>query len=294
MGQVRPTNANQPFASPASGFGGQQSGGFGGQTPPPTWGTASPHAIAPPAKNSKTWLWVLGIIGGLVLLCGGGLAALVAFVPDSNSKSNNNNNYNSGVNNTNRTNTASNNSNSNANSKVQKDDFSGWPTGDQTYGVLKYEGGEYFFNSDKPNFFSIIHSTKVYRTENATTKLTVRNPTAGATDSGYGLVIHGDPDAVLKQDYAFLIDSKLQKYRIVRHKDKKETTVTSWTFSSAIKSGTDKNVLEIKDDDGTMTFYINGSTVTSLTDSYGIKSGISGIYVSDTFPIAFSNLEIRK
>ena len=33
--------------------------------------------MQPPKKSSKAWLWVVGILGLVVLLCGGGFAALV-------------------------------------------------------------------------------------------------------------------------------------------------------------------------------------------------------------------------
>lgn len=48
-----------------------------GSTPGPLPGPG------PAPKKSNTWKWVLGILGGLVLLCGGGVAACAVFVGTS-------------------------------------------------------------------------------------------------------------------------------------------------------------------------------------------------------------------
>ena len=48
--------------------------------PPPNWQQQpqpQQYSMQPPKKSSKTWLWVLGIMGVLVLLCGGGFVGLI-------------------------------------------------------------------------------------------------------------------------------------------------------------------------------------------------------------------------
>src|SRR5438128_6842997 len=43
----------------------------------PTWNTApQQYSMQPPVKSSKTWIWVLGILVILVLVCGGGLVGV--------------------------------------------------------------------------------------------------------------------------------------------------------------------------------------------------------------------------
>jgi hypothetical protein len=100
--------------------------------------------------------------------------------------------------------------------------------------------------------------------------------------------------APLTKGYAFLIDTDSQRYRVARHSNKDEKTVVEWTYLPSVKSGTQENVLEVKDENGNMSFYVNGQLATTYTDTMGYKSGVAGLYVSDTVPVAFSALEIRK
>src|SRR5688500_11696961 len=56
----------------------------------PSWDTtqdAGAYSMQQKKKSSKAWLWVLGILGLVVVLCGGGIAGFfiyVASVADSN------------------------------------------------------------------------------------------------------------------------------------------------------------------------------------------------------------------
>ena len=50
-------------------------------TAQPGWNQAQPqYAMQQPRKSSKTWIWVLLILGGLVLLCGGGALVLLFYI----------------------------------------------------------------------------------------------------------------------------------------------------------------------------------------------------------------------
>ena len=110
---------------------------------------------------------------------------------------------------------------------------------------------------------------------------------------GFGLIFHSDPTPLTK-DYAFLIDSKKKRYRIVRHEPEKETPVVAWTNSAAIKDGMAENVLEIRDKSGTVELYINGQMVTSIKNTFGYKGGVAGLYSGDGIKAAFKKLEISK
>ena len=61
-----------------------------------------------------------------------------------------------------------------------------------------------------------------------------------------------------------------------------------------IKSGSEENVLEVRDDGTKMDFYINGLKVTSQSNVFGYRGGVVGVYTGIDTPIAFSDLEIRK
>jgi galactose mutarotase-like enzyme len=148
-------------------------------------------------------------------------------------------------------------------------------------------------SSKKDGFYYVLVAPATYKTENATTKVTVRNINNGDNSLGYGLLFHSNPTP-LKQDYAFLIDSKNQKYRIVKHKPQKEDEAVGWTNSNFIKEGSQENVLEVRDEKGSINFYINGNFVTSIRNTDGYKGGVTGVYVGGMSPVGFSNLEIKR
>lgn len=159
------------------------------------------------------------------------------------------------------------------------------------YGDLKYKGGELIMSSKRKGTYFVIIPTRNYKTENAATRITVRNVDEEDSRLGFGLVFHS-ANQPLKQDYAFLIDSENKRFRIVRHDTRKEINEIKWTESSAIKDGTQGNVLEVRDDGSNMEFFINGESVTTLKNTDGYKGGVAGFYAGDAIPIAFSHLEV--
>src|SRR5262245_35771259 len=74
MQQPAPTNPSPGIVPPPqtspSGFGQPQ------QQIQTSWNPQSQYTVQP-KKSSKTWLWVLGILGLVLLLCGGGFAGLI-------------------------------------------------------------------------------------------------------------------------------------------------------------------------------------------------------------------------
>lgn len=267
MGQAPVTNKNTFPIQPVS----QQN-----------WGTSQPTFVAPP-KKSKAWMWILGIVG--IVALGGivgfvALVALVANIPDEPAENNN----------TTTTSTPTKNYDS-----LTKDDFSKWAKFSNSDGSGEFSNGEYKLQSKQSNFFYVLISpNKNFKTSNASTTVTVRNVNGVETNLGYGILVHGDSNAILSRDYVFLIDANKQSYRVAKHLDKKEITEVSWTKFPAIRSGTQTNELQVKDENGKMSFFINGQFATSVTDSIGYKDGVVGIYAGDGVPIAFSNLQLGK
>ncbi len=274
INQARPTS------------GGQQ---FGSHRQPNDW-SAKPLYPVKPQKNSNNWLLIAGILGGLVLLCGGGFIGLIAFVSNIENEPRGNTNF---ALNTVNTIKADKKSASDDRKELTKIDLSNWNKDFSEYGNTDFRNDVLVMSSKKNNFYYVLVAPAVHKTENSTTKLSVRNIANGNNSLGYGLIIHSNP-VPLQQDYAFLIDSKTQRYRIVTHKPQKEENVVSWTKSTSIKEGTQENVLEVRDENVLMSFYINGDFITSLRNSDGYKDGVAGIYVGGASPIGFSNLEIRK
>lgn len=243
------------------------------------------------SKKSRTWLWVVGIFGILLLLCGGGFAVFLGFAIYNADNSNDNGRVS--TDNKNSRPTPSPKNVPDDRSSVQKIDLSGWVQTNSLYGNTEFTGGELVMSSKQKGFYYVLVAQRDYTTENATTRVSVRNIDNVDSTMGYGLVFHSNPQP-LQQGYAFLIDSKKKRYRLVRHIPSDEPIVVKWTNSTAIKDGTQENVLEARDKSGEVELYINGEKVTSIRNTYGYKPGVPGIYSGDGAKAAFSNLEIRK
>lgn len=286
MNQTRPTAASPPFAN---------QGGTPGNwnAPPPQF---SMPATTP--QKSKTWLWVLGILGGLMLICGGGFVGFVFWAASlDNNNSNravlvNTSNYNSGSSIKNKS-VANSISEPINNSSVQKIDLSKWVNGNTDLGDTEFTDGELLMSSGRKNYYYVLAAQAVYKTAGAATKVTVRNVNQESSNLGSGLVIHSNP-IPLTQDYAFLIDSESKKYRVVRHTPGDEIVVVKWTRSTAVKNGTQGNVLEVRDAGKTMNFYINGEFIRSVGNTDGFSGGVAGLYAGDAVQTAFSDLEINQ
>ena len=212
-----------------------------------------------------------------------GFFAWVASLPETNK------NYNGA----NASNTAQKNSTPVDKTTVQTIDLSKWVKGDTDIGTTEYTNGEFLMGSKEKGYYYVLASQSIYKTENAVTKVTVKNINEESTSLGFGLVVHSNP-VPLTQDYAFLIDSESKKYRVVRHVPGDEIVVVGWTRSSAIKDGTQENVLEVRDENKKMNFYINGELVKTVENKDGYSGGVAGLYSGDAVQIAFSNFEIRK
>ena len=276
-----------PVTSPRTTFGNQPATQGG-------WNAPAQYA-PPPKKSSKTWVWVLLIIGVLVLVCGGGGVAFVALVynlpPD-------NTNSNGKIVLTNKGNPPPSNGTTNkGNPPTDKTpdnlDLSKWVKDFSAYGNTEFTDGEFRMSSKQANFYYVLVADKKYSTTGATTRVTVRNVDSAASPMGFGLVFHSNPDP-LKQDYAFLIDTKKKKYRVVRHEPSKEVAVVAWTNSELIKDGSQENKLEIRDKGDTTELYINDQLVTSIKNTYAFTGGVPGLYTGDAVKIGFKDLQIVK
>src|SRR5580765_4017586 len=99
------------------------------------WNVApQPYSMQPPKKSSKTWVWVLLILGAVVILCGGGFAGLLFYAASQADKASNENpppaspsNKGSNLSPSNKdTNVATSNSDSGSRMRLEKIDFSKW------------------------------------------------------------------------------------------------------------------------------------------------------------------------
>jgi hypothetical protein len=253
----------------------------------PQWNTAPQPYSMQPKKSSKTWIWVLLILGVVALLCGGGVVGL--FIVGSQMEvANANTSTTPTPKKGSTTSTPSHTKTNGTNTSTT------WVRTTSLYGNTEYSNGEFFMSSKQKGFYYVLAAPEdTDQTEKANTTVTLRNVDNADSRLGYGLVFHSNPTP-LQQGYAFLIDSKKQKYRVVHHSPQKEDSVITWTKSDAIKVGTEENTLEVRDLPDKIELYINGTLVNTIKNQYGYAGGVVGLYSGDAAKIAFKDLELRK
>ena len=289
MNQPRPTDPPRQAATNQPGM--QQA----------AWNTAPQQYGGPPKKSSKTWLWVVLILGLVVLLCGGGLVGFFAYVATQvdtntvahNATPSNSKTFPSNTSSTSSTTTTT--TSSDGRDDVQDIDLADWVKDFSVYGTTEFTGGEFIMASKQKGYYYVLVAPDDYTTDGANVRVTLRNMDNMDSRYGYGLIFHSNPTP-LTQDYALLIDSKKKKYRVVRHEPSDEKTVVAWTNSTAIKDGSQENLLEARDkpDVSKVELYINGTLVNTIPNTYGYKGGVPGLYAGDAAKIAFKNLQVIK
>jgi uncharacterized protein YlbG (UPF0298 family) len=222
------------------------------------------------------------------------------------SLSTNSNNANANVRNDNRNanvtaNANVSNTNANANATVPTsftDDFSEqkWGTGQSAYGRIWYDSGEYHMTSRERTFVVMYAPSNDYNTENATVKVTARSVSGEVPSAGFGLMVHCVQTREKKlEDYALLIyPSDEPQYEVIMHKDGVQSSLVQRTKSSAIRSGSSPNQLEIRIRGNELSFYANGQFLTKVTDTANYRRGRAGLYTSDPYEVAFDDLTIDR
>ncbi len=228
----------------------------------------------------------MGILAAVVVLCGGGAIGFLGLLASVDTDPQTDNNKA-------KIDLKTESTPSTSDSKFEQIDLSKWAKTDPEYATSEYKNGEFIMGTKEKGYYYVLVSTTKHQTDDATTRVSVRNVEEKPSRLGYGLVFHSDPKPLVK-DYAFLIDADKKRYRVVKHSPGKETDVVKWTSSAVIKDGTQKNVLEARDRNGEISLYINGQKVDSVKNSDGYKGGVAGIYSGDGIPIAYSEFEIGK
>jgi len=258
---------------------------------------------AQPKKSNAVW-WILGGIAALAIIGIGLLVMVIAIASMSGNTNNRNvaNVNNNRVDNRNANVTANTNGSENVNSSNLPaqfaDDFSQpkWGVGDSKFGRIWYADDEYHMTSKERTYIVMYAPTDEYSTENATVKVTARSVNGGVASSGFGLMVHcAQSKAKQLEDYALLIyPSDTPQYEVIMHKDGNQTSLVPKTNSTAIRSGSNPNQLEIRIKGTELAFYINGQLLTRITDTENYRRGRAGLYTSDVTDIAFDDLEIER
>lgn len=275
------------------------------QSGSPQWAPA-PAAIPGPAPRKKSgaiW-WIIGgtAVVGIIAI---GLVIMVIVLASINANTNSNNrntNLRGGNRNAN-ANSNSNSNNSNVGSDVNlpaffSDDFSEekWTTDRGEYGDIWYDNNEYHMRSKEKTYLVMYAPGGDYDTANADVKVSVRSVDGSPSPTGYGLMVHGQRSKAGElEDYALLIYSGTNpQYEVIKHKGGQQTTVVPWAKSSAIRTGTSTNQLEVRARGTELSFYINGEYVDKISDTENFKRGVVGFYTSDVTEVAFDDLEIKR
>lgn len=269
-------------------------------TPPPPPAPPQWPPAPPPRKKSNAIWWILGGLIAVVVIGVGLVVMLIALA----SLSTNSNNLNANLRNDNRNsnlsaNTNVTNTNLNANATTPTslaDDFSEqkWGTGVSQYGRIWYDDGEYHMTSRERTFVVMYAPSDAYNTENATVKVTARSVDGSAPSAGFGLMVHCvQSKAKRLEDYALLIyPSDEPEYEVIMHKDGNQSSLVQRTKSTAIRSGSSPNQLEIRIRGAELSFYANGVFLTRINDTANFRRGRAGLYTSDVHEIAFDDLAI--
>jgi hypothetical protein len=172
-----------------------------------SWGSAPQQfSMQPPAKKaSKTWVWVVGILGLLVLVCGGGFVGFFAWVASQDTGHGNSSMANPSPSPSATTTTATN--STSGRTSVQSIDMSRWVQDFSVGGNTEYTDNEFIISSKQKTYYYVLVARDTYAYDEADVSITVRNIDDAASDMGYGLIFHSNPTP-LTQDYAFLIDTK--------------------------------------------------------------------------------------
>jgi uncharacterized protein YlbG (UPF0298 family) len=262
----------------------------------------SPTPSAAPQKKSNALWWVLGGIAAIAVI-GVGLVVMIIALASMGGNTNTNGNSNVRIVNRN-TNTAPPNTNSSPNANTTtvgdslSDNFSEqkWGIGNSGFGRIWYTDEEYHMSSKEKTYVVMYAPSDEYGTENATVKVTARSVDGTAPSAGFGLMVHcAQSKAKHLEDYALLIyPSDDPEYEVIMHKDGNQSSLISKTKSSAIRSGTSPNQLEIRVKGTEISFYINGQYLNRITDAENFKRGRAGLYTSDVTEVAFDDLEIER
>ena len=271
---------------------------------PQQWTPGPTSAPPPPRKKSNAIWWVLGGLIALLVI-GVGLVVLVIALASLSTNTNNSNanarNDNRNANATANANANASNANANTNATTPAsftDDFSQqkWGTGSSPFGRIWYQNDEYHMSSFPEKFVVMYAPSSDYNTENATVKVTARSVNGDVPAAGFGLMVHCAQTRDKKlEDYALLIyPSPEPEYEIIMHKAGVQSSLVQKTKSSAIRSGSSPNELEVRIRGNELSFYANGQFLTKVTDTANYRHGKAGLYTSDPYEVAFDDLTIDR
>jgi hypothetical protein len=158
---------------------------------------------------------------------------------------------------------------------------SGWPNDPTSTAWLDPDGLGYRLASAEPGRFVAVGAPGIAAQTDVYVSATVRK-TAGPSGGGYGLIVRDQqPNRRDGRDqggsyYVFEVSDR-GEYGVWQRDGSRWIDLVRWTPSNAVKPGGAENQLSVAAVGESMTFVINGTPVTTVTDST-LKSGGVGIF----------------
>jgi len=165
-------------------------------------------------------------------------------------------------------------------SLVFEDDFSnpssGWFVGSNDVREIAYEDGEYSVLVKKPNYSITGWNLEGGTQTDFSAELDVRAMSTVVGSCAGIMFRHITAQGESSSHYLFCVRSGDGAYRIQKLLSDEWTTLTDWTKSTYIRTGTSVNHLEVICRGGLIEVYANGQKLTSITD-LSLASGYVGV-----------------
>ena len=181
-----------------------------------------------------------------------------------------------------------------------KDDFgdiaSGWSSTTANTSARYYQDGEYHIVVKKENLVSWTSRSGDVSQGFDDVMIQVAAKRAEGAKGNYGIVFRERVDTDNKNDaYFFRVDPTTGMYILHKLIQSEWTTLIDWTKSSAIRTGSETNVLKVLVRGSQITLFVNGQQLGSVTDSTFSRGKIgmcASSYTGETnFHVAFDDFE---
>jgi hypothetical protein len=113
-----------------------------------SWDRKPEYSMQPPAKSSRAWLWIVGVVGLFLLFCGGGIVGIFILAAIGNESDQ------AVVANT--TANLDTNSSGKERTTIERIDLAGWVRKDQSDVITSHDGKEFTMATRKKGFYYVL------------------------------------------------------------------------------------------------------------------------------------------
>lgn len=182
---------------------------------------------------------------------------------------------------------------------LYEDDFSdpgsGWPRGEnEKIGKLDYVDGSYAVRTNRPWPSMVFGNPEIILNDIALEVTATQVAAPANNNDAYGVMCRYTENIKPFCNYAFLVSGD-GYWSILKIADKKIEPLIYWTFSSAIRQGSDSNILRVVANGTSLFFTVNGVYLGGVTDYpliYGDIALVSISYEEKPVEVHFDDLKI--